>query len=57
MALVLSDVQAKLVTLQTDLNALLALPGTSTPVDLQPLGDAVDAIDAQIKAAIAAHTP
>lgn len=51
----LAAVQTKLTDLQNNINSLLALPANPAPVDLQPLGDAVDAMNSQVTAAIAAH--
>lgn len=42
------EVLAKLAALKTSVEALLALPPAQT--DLQPLGDAVDAIKAEVDA-------
>lgn len=58
MALDLAGLQAKLSALQTDVAALIAsIPVVVPPVDLQPAGDAVDAIDASVKAATVQPAP
>ena len=46
----ITAVEAKLATLKTSVEALIALPSNPPPVDLQPLGDAVDAIQADVNA-------
>ena len=53
----IAEVQAKLAALKTSVDALLALPSNPPAVDLQPLGDAVDAIKAEIDAKLPAATP
>lgn len=50
----LATVQAKLTALQASVSQLIALPANPPPVDLQPLGDAVDAIQAEVTAKLAA---
>ena len=46
----IAAVEAKLVVLKTSVEQLIALPTNPPPVDLQPLGDAVDAIQAEVTA-------
>jgi hypothetical protein len=46
----ITAVEAKLATLKTSVEQLIALPTNPPPVDLQPLGDAVDAIQAEVNA-------
>lgn len=43
----IDEVQAKLVKLS---NSVDAIPGATPPVDLQPVGDAIDAIQAKVDA-------
>lgn len=51
-------VAAALVTLDTDVKALIAsIPVATPPVDLQPQVDAINAIDAEVKAATPAPSP
>lgn len=50
----INEVQAKLTNLQTSVDALIALPSNPPPVDLQPLGDAIDGIQASVDAKLTA---
>lgn len=43
-----NEVLAKLGDLKTSVDALVALPSNPPPVDLQPIGDAVDALKTEI---------
>lgn len=46
----ITEVQQKLTDLDTSVKALIALPSNPAPVDLQPLGDQIDAIKAEVDA-------
>src|SRR5271154_2771269 len=47
-----TDVDAAIKVLDTDVKALIAsIPVTTPPVDLQPQVDAINAVDAEVKAA------
>lgn len=50
-----TEVQAKIVALKASVDSLIAIPSQPT-VDLQPLGDAVDAIKAEVDIAVAAKS-
>lgn len=43
-----TEVLAKLADLKTSVDALIALPSNPPPVDLQPIGDAIDAIKTEV---------
>lgn len=43
-----SEILAKLVDLKASVDALIAIPSNPPPEDLQPIGDAIDAIKAEI---------
>ncbi len=45
-----AGLSAKIDALKTSVDALIALPSNPPPVDLQPLGDAVDALKAEVDA-------
>ena len=53
----LAEVQTKLTALKASIDQLLALPANPAPVDLQPLGDAVDAIQAEVTAKLPVTAP
>ena len=53
----LAEVQTKLTALKASIDQILALPANPPPVDLQPLGDAVDAIQAEVTAKLPALAP
>lgn len=44
----MAEVQGKLTHLNSSVDALIALQSTPVPVDLQPIGDAIDAIQTKI---------
>ena len=46
----LQEVKDKLTNLQTDVTALINLPAGVSEADLQPVADAIDSLDAQVKA-------
>lgn len=47
----IDEIQAKLVKLSSSVDAI---PGATPPVDFQPVGDAIDAIQAKVDAKITA---
>ena len=49
----INEVQAKLSDLKTSVDAPIAFPTNPPPVDLQPLGDQIDAIKAEVDAKLA----
>lgn len=52
-----TEVLAKVAALKASIDALIALPGPTPTPDLQPIGDAVDAVKAEVDAKVAASTP
>ena len=46
----LQEVKDKLTNLQTDVTALINLPAGVSEADLQPVADAIDSLDTQVKA-------
>lgn len=53
----LAGLTAKIADLKTSVDALIALPSNPAPVDLQPAGDAVDALKAEVDAKLTAPAP
>lgn len=53
----LAACQAKLADLKTSVDALIARPANPAPVDLQPLGDAIDSLKGEVDTALAATPP
>lgn len=50
----LSQVQTKLADLKVSVDALVALPTNPPAVDLQPLGDAIDSLNAEVQGKLTA---
>jgi len=57
MAIAVSDLLTQVATISTDVDALVARSVPTPPVDLQPVADALTALDAKVTAANPAPAP